>query len=476
MEGVPLFPEYSADDDPASAVEKKDKKSKKKLALFEKPNDDKSPEKDKEPPLEKLSEDEKKTIVEQYIGSRTTDVKQELAVVADDSPEEAVVLANAELLENIKDRIEAEEPITEELLDAAVAETLAELGIEDGSDEIEPDKQELKDEVEPGEEDDPDAATTLTPTMVVSLKPTIPTPPTSSPIRTSLPTPPTPTLHTPPPSSPSHHTPTKSPDTLVVSDKRRERANLLVGGILGYLLGRRRGRIKTEKKLIPVQEKLQREVLGLHDQILVREEKIRKLTYEQSLAKPSISEKIFERSAAVPESIDSKKPRREKLGKFAVLSERPDRSPEIPNNVDNMPLPELLAVASNIKIEQSSARNLFESRNLNEEGLRRVVKAYLRGERYEKVITENILSPEIYREPIESADKASGSIDAVSSALSDNGSGSSFALPSVNQQLQSSSDPQNTRPKINKNQSPATPVIVGLIIGLIVAAVMVISS
>jgi hypothetical protein len=51
---------------------------------------------------------------------------------------------------------------------------------------------------------------------------------------------------------------------------------LLVGGIVGYLIGRRRGRIKTEKKLLPVQKKLEKEVKGLQSRLIDNEYALRR--------------------------------------------------------------------------------------------------------------------------------------------------------------------------------------------------------
>lgn len=53
--------------------------------------------------------------------------------------------------------------------------------------------------------------------------------------------------------------------------------DLLVGGVVGYLIGRRRGRIKTEKRLLPVQKKLQKEVADVRSQLSQKEATIRKL-------------------------------------------------------------------------------------------------------------------------------------------------------------------------------------------------------
>lgn len=59
-------------------------------------------------------------------------------------------------------------------------------------------------------------------------------------------------------------------------------AMALVGGIVGYLIGRRRGRIKSEKKLLPIQKKLEKQVVDLQWQLQEKESKIRKVAIEQA--------------------------------------------------------------------------------------------------------------------------------------------------------------------------------------------------
>lgn len=58
-------------------------------------------------------------------------------------------------------------------------------------------------------------------------------------------------------------------------------AAALLGGIVGYLIGRRRGRIKTEKKLLPVQKKLEKQVVDLEWDLRAKEAKIRKAAADQ---------------------------------------------------------------------------------------------------------------------------------------------------------------------------------------------------
>ena len=60
-----------------------------------------------------------------------------------------------------------------------------------------------------------------------------------------------------------------------------ETSGLVVGGILGYLIGRRRGRIKTERRLLPIQNNLENQVKDLHETVDVKEREIRGLAADK---------------------------------------------------------------------------------------------------------------------------------------------------------------------------------------------------
>lgn len=69
--------------------------------------------------------------------------------------------------------------------------------------------------------------------------------------------------------------------TETVDDRRNYTGTaLLLGGVVGYLVGRRRGRIKTEKRLKTVEKKLTGEVKAVRQQVAEKEQQIRKLARE----------------------------------------------------------------------------------------------------------------------------------------------------------------------------------------------------
>lgn len=71
-------------------------------------------------------------------------------------------------------------------------------------------------------------------------------------------------------------------ETAVGYDKSDVVGAALIGGLVGYLVGRRRGRIKTEKRLIPVQKKLEKQVKGLQEDIKKKESVIREKATESA--------------------------------------------------------------------------------------------------------------------------------------------------------------------------------------------------
>src|SRR5690606_30043397 len=103
-----------------------------------------------------------------------------------------------------------------------------------------------------------------------------------------------------------------------------------------------------------------------------------------------------------------------------------------PKSVDSMAVPELLTVAAAIKIENTTLKRLHETGRVNDEGMRRIVRAYLRGESLEWVISQNLMSPEALVSKAEQAPTRSDDTAAIKQAISSQGTTSNFALPSLN--------------------------------------------
>ncbi len=263
---------------------------------------------------------------------------------------------------------------------------------------------------------------------------------------------------------------------------------LLAGGIVGYLIGKRRGRIKTEKRLLPVQRKLEKEVAGLHGKIAWHEASVRAIVQEQIVKKSeSIKTKEVQQSSTEIQKTEQNRSQKaqerdsKQLGKFGLAGERSVQEesfhiPEKLKTVDLMTIPELLVLAEKIEIEQSTVKKLYETNRLDYEGLRRIVRAYLRGERLDKIVRENLLTPEKYAYPETLKSGISSATQPGGGGTADQGSPTYEKSYEFRNNHDASGSPVFQPPlsTVDKKTKIMNPQKYGVIVGIIVAIILLI--
>lgn len=315
---------------------------------------------------EHLDDEETQHIVAEYIDSRVEDIAEKRKETPEADPEAIASLdANAALLENLREANQEGKIDSDEDLDEVLATTVEELEVS------------AVPEIIAEEEDE---------------EPVIPPPPARS-------VPPMPPMGVPP-SPDLSPIPPPAEKVTYVENRKKQAANLLVGGAVGYLIGRRRGRIKTERRLIPIQEKLEKEVKDLHGKIAEREEKIRTIAAEKIRTTPETERKnIVEKLETAPEPEIVKTPEvveSSKLEKLVKAIIPPvERAPQKPESkeikrAEELALPELLAVAKRMEFQGITVDQLYERGQIDSLGLRRAVSEYLAGRRFETALIENL--------------------------------------------------------------------------------------
>lgn len=176
---------------------------------------------------------------------------------------------------------------------------------------------------------------------------------------------------------------------------------LLIGGIVGYLIGRRRGRIKTEERLGKVQRKLETQVRGLQSHLQERELQIRRLVHERVVSPNQVVNHQLQTAAEAAAPFAPKageKPAA--VGSVAETnaSHKPETDRMRPKPIDKLTMPELLAIAEVIPAGTTTLRRVYETNLISERGLRRIISEQQHGGDLRRVIAEELLIKELGHE------------------------------------------------------------------------------
>ncbi|HVV26305.1 MAG TPA: hypothetical protein VHC21_04760 [Candidatus Saccharimonadales bacterium] len=191
-----------------------------------------------------------------------------------------------------------------------------------------------------------------------------------------------------------------------------------LGGLVGYFIGRRRGRIKAERKLKPVQKKLEKQVEALNRDIAFKEARIRQAARQQTRERQQLQR--VERSARRDQhriealeanQLHGKKVSPERIGRVVVTAE--DKSPGRPKKtekskkiekiqpkpidkrIETMSRAELLDLSEKVTVENTNLRQVYETHLVGEQGLRRLVSEYARGGDVQKALRAELVEHEI---------------------------------------------------------------------------------
>lgn len=194
-------------------------------------------------------------------------------------------------------------------------------------------------------------------------------------------------------------------EKLTVKNETNPAKTPQASAIVSYILGRREGIAKTENHLVPIQKKLEQQVVNLQREIVAKEFTIRQAATERvrSEAKPSqaiqpeagraeASEANHLHSGVAPE----------RIGRVLVIAEA-DSSPNvetatlqpIDKHIETLSRADLLELSSKTVIDGSSLRQAYETNLISEKGLRRVIIEHLRGGDVRRALRRELVEHEI---------------------------------------------------------------------------------
>lgn len=395
-----------------------------KAALGEKVVED-SPEKpDTKEPVELKPDEEAEPASEAAVESEPDTEPNS----PEDNAEIAEIMPNDEEIdEQVKEanieRLQAEIAATDDEAEIAANEAAIDMLQELPADELtveadEPDDEEADAESAPehqdilfGDEDEPlpfedEGDVPLTPTS--SGGPGGKTPPPATP--SSPPSPPVPARPTP--SLPRFGGPgARQPaaanvmptDTTEYQPDYRESPNrgyLLVGAVVGYLIGKRRGRIKTEKRMNVVVKKLEKQVEAKQRIIDAKVEAAKhKARQEYWESKGRQQPEAPRPEMAVPSGMERTRPAVARPERFRAIPERRPEDRPVPAEQE-APVVELRdedvrRISETIKVGETNLRKIYEARLVSPSGLRRIVAEHLQGKDIRRGLAREFLAKEL---------------------------------------------------------------------------------
>lgn len=274
--------------------------------------------------------------------------------------------------------------------------------------------------------------------------------------------------------------------------KRRTGSALLVGGLVGYALGRRRGRIKTEKKLKAVEQKLTKQVEAVQQQVVQKEQQIRTLARENYVVKQQSEAQTIKREAS-PKI--EKKPvvSTEHIGLVTLRAvEAPRKIPEVKpvpradaerkthKPVKELSRPELLVAAAEVTVGATNLRRVFETNLVSEQGLRRLIETHERGGNVRESLEREIIEKETsYERDPRLRNRSVGAIAAAKVVRADVDKPEPTVQPKQNTQTNQTIDQTaltTRKPSAKQTQVAAVGAVVTLVVVIAVLLVILFTS
>lgn len=344
-------------------------------------------------------------VLREHLSEEKENLKAQAAELPAESPEKAQAEHALDLVEGVDQKLDNPEQEFDPAVEAEYQRRLAEINNDEAADsepETTPEPQENVLQIEHGEsETEQDPATDDTASASASASGTNPPPPPNSP---------PPGGTTGPEEEPanwqrrpstrssftvgggtanarpaaSETTIADPPETQVQPERSNKAGAFLLGGIFGYVTGRRGGRKRAEAELRPKLAKLDQEVEKSKQLLQKREADLKRAAAEKQ--REQFLKKAAERRET-NEGSQKRAPIREILKQTVEtapgIQRAPEKLPPVPiaevKRTEQLSTPELLKRASELFISGTSVRQLYETNQIDRPGLIEIVQTALRG-------------------------------------------------------------------------------------------------